>query len=218
MSLWDILLDLLYPPKCPFCGRVLDRSGEGLCGRCRSELPRVQAGEAAKEVAGCDDCLSALWYRGRVPEAVHRYKFRGGQCHAAGLGRLMAQYFAQSWDRPVDLVTWAPLSQGRLKERGYDQARLLAEQTAKRLGVPAAATLRKCRELPAQSGLSGEADRQANVRDAYRCIPGVDLSGKQVVLVDDVVTTGSTLSECAACLREAGAASIVALTLARARN
>lgn len=218
MSLWGVFLDLLYPPKCPFCGRPLDDPGEGICARCLDELPYVQAGEAEKTVEGCDACLSALWYRDRVPEAVHRYKFQGGQLHAAGLGRLMAQRFARVWAGEVDLVTWAPLSPGRLKERGYDQARLLAEQAAKELGVPAAATLRKRRELPAQSGLSGEADRKANVRDAYRCMRGVDLEGKRVALVDDVVTTGSTLSECAACLRKAGAASVVALTLARARN
>ena len=83
---------------------------------------------------------------------------------------------------------------------------------------PAADSLEKIRAAGEQSRLQSEEDRRANIAGAYRALPGLDLAGKRVVLVDDVVTTGSTLGECAACLRSAGAEAVVGLTLARARR
>lgn len=213
-----LLLDLLYPPKCPFCGRVLDRDERGLCSRCQAGLPWTAEGETEKAVEFCDACLSPLWYRDRVPDAVRRYKFEGGRNHAAAMGEWMAQCFAGRWNGPVDLVTWVPLSPKRLRDRGYDQARLLAERVGEVLALPVVPTLEKSRETGVQSRLEEESARRANVRGAYRLLPGADVAGKRLVLVDDVVTTGATLSECAACLRRAGAGSVAALTLARARN
>ena len=210
------LLDLIYPPKCPFCGCVLDRGGDGLCPRCQEELPWTKDGEVRENIEFCDLCLSPLWYRGRAVEGVHRYKFRGGQLHAKLFGRLMAQCLRDRWDGTADLVTWVPLSKKRLRERGYDQARLLAERAAEGLGLPVRATLEKTRDTTEQSSLTEEAQRRANVKGVYRALEGCGVEGRHVLLVDDVTTSGATLSECAACLRLAGAASVTALTLARA--
>jgi ComF family protein len=149
---------------------------------------------------------------------MHRYKFDGGRVHAKLFGTLMAQCLSDRWGGEVDLVTWVPLSKKHLKQRGYDQARLLAERVGEALSLPAEPTLVKRRDTGTQSQLESEQARRDNVRDAYAVLPGMDLSGKRVVLVDDVATTGATLSECAACLRQAGASSVAALTLARARN
>ena len=216
--LLQVLLDLLYPPKCPFCGRVVDRGAPIPCPKCRDALPWVDPGEGCAPPEGCDGCLSPLWYRDLSREAVRRYKFGGGQDHAAALGALMAQCLAQRWDGPADLVTWAPLSRQRLKERGYDQARLLACRVGELSGLPVVPTLEKARDTTAQSHLSDDSARLANVQGAYRLLDGVDLGGKGVVLVDDVVTTGATLSQCAHLLKRAGAAQVVALTLARSRK
>lgn len=209
-------LDLIYPPKCPFCGCVLDRGGDGLCARCQQELPWTKEGEVRENIEFCDLCLSPLWYRGRAVEGVHRYKFRGGQLHARLFGQLMAQCVRDRWDGTADLVTWVPLSKERLRERGYDQARLLAERTAEVLSLPARATLEKTRNTTEQSSLTEEAARRANVKGVYRALEGCGVEGRRVLLVDDVTTSGATLSECAACLRMAGAASVTALTLTRA--
>jgi ComF family protein len=212
------VLDLIYPPKCPFCGRLLDRGEEGLCERCQPALPWTGREDGDKAVPGCDSCLSPLWYRDQVRDGVHRYKFQGGQSHARVFGTLMVQCLSDRWEGEADLVTWVPLSRKRLRQRGYDQARLLAQQMGALLSLPAEPTLEKRRETGRQSQLDTEQERRDNVRDAYGLLPGVELGGKTVVLVDDVATTGATLSECAGCLRQAGAASVVALTLARARN
>ena len=210
--------DLLYPPKCPFCGRVVDRGDPIPCPKCRDTLPWVEPGDVCAPPEGCNACLSPLWYRDLAREAVRRYKFGGGQNHAAVLGTLMAQCLRERWDGPADSITWAPLSARRLRERGYDQAELLARRVGELSGLPAVPTLEKIRHTVAQSRIEDDSARLANVQRAYRLLPGVDLPGQTVVLVDDVVTTGATLSQCAALLRQAGAARVVALTLARSRK
>ena len=208
------LTDLLYPPKCPFCTRILERGEDRICVLCRQDLPWTDGPGPAPE--GCELCLSPLHYRDGVRRAVHRYKFRGGAARAELFGELMARCLSDRRDGAGDLVTWVPLHPKRKKRRGYDQAELLARRAAQLCGLPAVPTLEKVRLTAVQSRQNTEADRRANVEGAYRALPGLDLTGKRVVLVDDVVTTGSTLAQCASCLRGAGAAAVVALTFARA--
>ena len=117
----------------------------------------------------------------------------------------------------MDLITWAPLHPQRKRERGYDQAELLARRVGELSGLPVAGTLEKARATAVQSQAGEDGARRDNVRGAYRVLPGAELAGKRVVLVDDVATSGATLAECAAALRGAGAASVTGLTLARAR-
>lgn len=216
MRLRELLLDLLYPPKCPFCGRVLERGEEGWCAACQEELPWTGPGDA-KTVESCGACLSPLWYRDGAREGVHRYKFHAGRSHAELFGRLMAQCLQDRWEEPADLITWTPLHAERRRERGYDQAELLARRVGELTGLPVESTLEKTRATSVQSQTAEDEARKANVWGAYRALPGLDLAGKRVVLIDDVATSGATLSECAAALRGAGAGSVVALTFARAR-
>lgn len=210
------LLDLLYPPRCPFCGRVLEKGEEGWCASCQESLPWTEEADG-KQVPGCAACLSPLWYREGVRAGMRRYKFEGGRGHARLFGLFMAQCLRDRWTGRVDLITWAPLHPGRLRERGYDQAELLARRVGELSGLPVAGVLEKVRATAVQSVTEGDGARRANVRGAYRALPGRDLTGKRVVLVDDIVTSGATLAECAAALREAGAEPPVGLTFARAR-
>ena len=218
MSAGTALLDLLFPPKCPFCHRVLERPRDPLCPVCQEILPWLEgkAGERAIEFA--DGCYSPLAYRDKVPEAVHRYKFHRVRALGRPFGALMSQCLGDRLSGPADLVCWAPLSRQRLRERGFDQAELMAREVGRRLSVPVGQVLEKARNTRPQSELEDESARQANARGAYVLLPGAALTGKRVVLVDDVVTSGSTLSECAALLRQAGAAEVWCLTLAQARR
>ena len=216
MNLLHSILNLIYPPKCPFCGRILEKGEEGLCFRCQRTLPWTTG--INEPVDFCDVSLSPLRYQNSVREAVHRYKFRYGRMHSHLLGTLMVQCLHDRWSEPVDVIVWVPLSRKHRRKRGYDQAELLARRVGELAGIPVAAALEKIRDTETQSLLEKPAQRRANVLGAYGMRDGMELDGKRVVLVDDVVTSGATLAECASCLRMAGAESVVALTLACARK
>ena len=218
MNLGTAALDLLFPPKCPFCRHLLEDPRALLCPDCQRELPWLTGTEGERKVDFTGGCLSPLAYRGRVPEAVQRFKFSGARSYAKPFGLLMAQCAQDRLKETPDLLTWAPLSRKRLRERGYDQAELLARTAGRALGLPAAALLRKCRHTQPQSGLEEESARRANALGAYELLPGGKLEGKRVLLVDDVVTSGATLSECGRVLLQGGAAAVYCLTLAQARR
>lgn len=210
------LLDLLFPPKCPFCQKILDDPRAPVCPACQPALPWLSGQGAERKVEFADGCFSPLAYRDQVREAVQRYKFTPVPAYGAPFGLLMAQCLTDHLSQAPDLLTWAPLSSRRLRERGFDQARLLARRAGQRLNVPLVPTLKKVRHTRPQSSLEGESARRANALGAYALLPQIDLAGKRVVLVDDVVTSGSTLSECARLLRQIGAAQVFCLTLAQA--
>lgn len=216
MKLVQSILNLIYPPKCPFCGRVLEKWEDGLCDRCQQILPWTEGSNPSVDF--CEISLSPLKYQAGVRDAVHRYKFNAGSMHCKLLGTLMAQCLHDRWSEPVDAVLWVPLSKKHRRKRGYDQAELLARRVGELAGIPVMDGLVKIRETQTQSGIEKPSERRANVLGAYQVKEGADLAGKRVVLVDDVVTSGSTLAECASCLRMAGAESVVALTLACARK
>ena len=214
----EVLLDLLFPPKCVFCRKLLHKGEEGLCASCRSGLPWTLAGEAEQCPEFVSLCVSPLWYQDDVRASFHRYKFQGSRGYAKTYGRLVAQCVHDHLAGRYDLITWVPLSDKRKKERGYDQAFLLSSAAALELDDVAVETLRKGRNTQAQSGLDDDAARRANVLGAYTIVDPELVEGKRVLLIDDVITTGSTISECARVLRSAGAADVVCATLARARG
>ncbi len=215
----SLLLDLLFPPKCVFCGHILRSGEDGACAACQRDLPWIGGPAAEQKPEFVSLCASPLWYQGPVRASFHRYKFKGARGYAGLYGRLVGQCVRDHLSGRYDLITWVPLSPKRARARGYDQARLIAQEAAAELGEAAVETLVKGREVPAQSGLGkDDAARRANVLGAYRVLDPERIAGKRVLLIDDVVTTGSTLSECARVLRTEGAADVVCATLARARK
>lgn len=209
----DWLLDLLFPPKCPFCGKLLEK-GALLCSDCQRDLPWLSERAAETTVELTEGCVSALRYQDKVRSAVHAYKFSGRSARSKPFGILVTQAVSDQ-GFAADLISFPSLSKKRLGQRGYDQAELLAVEVGKRLGLPVVRTLDK-EERPAQSGLEGEAQRRANLLGAYTAVSPENFRGKTILLIDDVVTTGATLSECAKTLRVAGAGEILCATLAKA--
>ena len=218
MRVREKVLDLLFPPKCPYCQKILDDPRAPVCPECQPKLPWLEGKAGERRIDFADGCFSPLAYREAVPGAVHRYKFSRVRALGKPLAALMAQCLSGRLPGGADLITWAPLSRKRLRKRGFDQAELLAREVGRLLAIPAAPTLEKTRNTGPQSELEEESARRANARGAYALLPGTDLTGRRVVLVDDVVTSGATLSECAALLRQAGAKEVYCLTLARARE
>jgi len=206
------LLELLFPPRCVFCGRLT--RGETVCAECRASLPLC--GDAGK-AEFCSAVAAPFRYEGRVRESILRYKFGGRRGYAAVYAGFLAETAERELAGKYDLVSWVPVSARRLRKRGYDQARLLAEKTAQLLGTQAVQTLAKPRDNPPQSGLDRPEKRRANVSGVY-AVRGQSAAGRRVLLVDDIATTGATLSECARTLLMAGAEDVCGLVLAAARR
>jgi ComF family protein len=144
-----------------------------------------------------------------------RFKFRGASGYATAYGQILADCIRENPDVGYDIISWVPLSGKRKRKRGYDQAMLLALATALELEDVAAETLRKPHDVQAQSELGGRAERRANISGAYEVVDPELVEGKCVLLIDDIVTTGSTLDECASVLLAAGASRVVCAALAR---
>lgn len=213
MSVRSALLDLLFPPKCPFCGRVLEHSG--ICPRCEKALPWIEDGQGLWECDGGVVCAAPLWYQELAREGILRFKFQGMAAAAEPLGELVARCAAERFSGEFDTVTWVPVSKKRLRQRGYDQARLLAEAACRLWDTKPVKLLEKVRDNPAQSGIGDAAARRENARDVYAPAPGGEAAGKRVLLVDDICTTGATLAACAQALTAGGAARVMCVTAAR---
>lgn len=210
--MWKIkeaLLDLLFPPKCAFCG---EHGIHGVCPKCEKALPYCHT--PLHERTGIGKCIAPLRYDGAVRESLLRYKFRGGRGNAEGYGVILAQAVAEQCGGEFDLVTYVPVSDRRKRERGYDQAFLLAKETCRVWDTEPVTLLKKTRNNSAQSSLKSAEERRANVLGIYEAARSDKIKNARILLVDDILTTGATLRECVRVLKDAGAQSVLCATLA----
>ena len=210
-----VILDLLFPPRCPFCRGGVERHGD-ICPDCQAALPWRVEGRSERSIDLLEGCASALSYEGLVRSSIHRFKFGRKMGYAKVLGQLTAQCAADHFPQNFHLISWPPLSPKGLRRRGYDQARLLARAVAQERGMEETPLFQKRNATGQQSRIHDYAARRANVLGAYSLLDPQAVRGKDILLVDDVVTSGATLSECARVLLTAGAHGVWAVTLARA--
>lgn len=206
-------------PVCGCCGKELEdrKSGVGFCRDCGAEMEKRRLPAAATDRGVL--LYACYLYGGSVRRIVHRYKFDSGKWLAPFLGEEMAKQAAQIAG-PLDAVAFVPLHKKRRRQRGYDQAELLAKEVAKRSGFPLVYGLSRTISTKKQSTLKA-GERKTNVCGAFvrrKETPETEIAGKHFLLIDDVAATGSTLAECARVLRESGAASVSALVYARSEN
>lgn len=213
MSVLEALLNLFFPPKCPFCGRV--RYHTEICPDCQRDLPWTRGDDSLLERSDGLRCCAPLWYEKMAREGVLRLKFRNCTGGVEIMGELIAECAAEWFSGEFDTVTWVPVSRKRLRKRGYDQAELLARAACRAWDTQPVRLLKKKVHNPSQTSRKGAAARKKNVEDAYAAVDEAQITGRRILLVDDVCTTGSTLLECIRVLKEAGAASVVCATLAR---
>ena len=236
MPLLHSVLDLIYPRGCAGCGRPVESAPLHICWECRASFKFIT--DAFCERCGdpvdgmieqsfqCSACTnhrphfemarSAVRYRGPVKSALQQFKYN---C-APGLRRdflplLEACVRTHYANNGLDAVTFVPLHARRERERTYNQARLLAGDLAGRLGLPPAAEcLRRVRPTPTQTDLTA-AQRRRNVKGAFEARNHRWVEGRTLLLVDDVMTTGATVEACSLALKEAGAARVYVVTVAR---
>jgi competence protein ComFC len=223
-SIWGGL-DMLFPPNCGGCGK----SGSRWCVECQG-LVKILNGNLC-EVCGlplhqagiCDECRAdrphfralRAWtvFEGPVKNALHKLKYRRDMSMGDSLAAQMVA-FVRELNWPIDVIIPVPLGKQRLRERGYNQVGMIAKPLALALEVQYVSKgLIRCKETRSQVGLS-KLERRENVKEAFQA--GAGMNEKNILVMDDVSTTGSTLSSGAVALYSAGAKNVYALTVARA--
>ena len=220
-------LDLLYPPRCAGCSR----EGQFICDSCLNAQPRLLApycltcaqplhhgstcAECQRTPLAIDAIRAPFLMEGAARHAVHQLKYGNLRAIAPRLGVLMAD-FMSSIGVSGDALVPVPLHNRRERQRGYNQAHLLAREAGKLLQIPVASgLLSRVSNTPPQARSQSAADRKANVKDSFYCPNPPEVEGKALVIMDDVCTTGATLDACATALKSAGAAQVYGVTLAR---
>ncbi len=225
-KLGGIALNFLFPQKCIGCGK----EGDFICYSCRSLLPRImpplcpRCGRPQPSGILCSSCVSwqaeidgirsPFRFDGVIRQAIHQLKYQNLRALSAPLGQLLNDYLVAN-PVPGEVLVPVPLHRKRLRERGYNQSRLLVKELSKLTNLPVVDDcLIRQRHSPPQVKTSTAAERQSNVAKAFAC-RDERLRDKQVLLIDDVSTSGATLDACATALKAAGATSIWGLVLAR---
>ena len=223
------VLELVFPTHCVQCGKA----GSLLCAEClASTCVKIDGAKCAfcgrsttVEPAPCDGCESPIPYvdrlvavfemSGGIRRMIHALKYQDIRIAADVLGVMLASSKgARKLAYHADIILPMPSHPKRIRERGYNQAELLAKATAKRLEVPINSDiLKRVKYRESQVTASSKQERAEFVRDAFEC--SSDIEGLCVILFDDVVTTGSSVSEVARCLKSSGASAVFVLAAAR---
>lgn len=219
-------LDFLFPQKCLGCGK----EGELLCTKCQNNLPRIippvcpKCGKPQPSGILCPGCVtwkssiagirSPLKFEGLVREAVHQLKYKNLTSLAGPLALILKDYLIH-YPVPGDVLVPVPLHPRRLKERGYNQSLLLAQNLSRLLNIPVAGDcLVRTRFTTPQAKTTSVDERLQNVKHAFSC-SNSNLQNQKVILIDDVSTSGATLNACAVTLIQAGSASVWGIVLSR---
>lgn len=202
---------------CSRCLEKIEFSNKNYCLKCG-----VKIGEGYDYCLTCQDksyyfdyARSVSTYDEVTAPMILKFKYNGLKTHRRPLGKILADYYSTS-DIIADEATFVPMPRKREKKRGYNQAKELAEEFCALTSMPLVNVLIRTKENIKQATLSAK-EREENIKGSFEVINKELIKGKDVLLIDDVLTTGATASECARVLKKAGARSVVVLTLAKTR-
>lgn len=213
MKLIQYMWNLLFPPKCILCRKVLNGEETDLCHSCRKEISDHP--DSSVKLPYLAKWFALWYYEGNVRSSLLRFKFHNARSYAQIYGRFLAMKLMRE-QIEFDILTWIPISAIRKWFRGYDQVKLIADAVAKELGLTPVTTLKKIRHNPPQSGFGDASRRRANVLGVYQAVEPQQFAGKRVLLLDDILTTGATAGEAARVLLTAGAKDVYCAAVAAA--
>jgi ComF family protein len=221
------VIDLFFPRECIGCGEI----GGFICNSCAKKLSRIypplckRCGRPESSGRYCHECWgkqnnridavrSVFVFEGTIRTAIHELKYRNLRDISVNLGEYMAEYYRNNGLKG-DCLLPVPLHEKRIRERGYNQSELLAKEIARHVEVPVKGHLvTRMRNNMPQARTSNADERRTNMENVFRC-QSPEVAGKNIIIIDDVCTSGNTLESCAAVLKGAGAKSVIGFTLAR---
>ena len=209
----SVLLDLLFPPRCSFCGEILPFGQRQICAECAKNLPYIEPDKILRKI-GNHTCAVTFYYEGAIRTGIHTMKFLKHSTCAKSFAPYLVRTVSEVFSGEFDTVTFVPISFQRRMKRGFDQTYLLARHACALWDVRLAKTLYKVRNNPPQSTVKTAQERRRNVHNVFRIRPGASIAGRRFLLIDDITTSGSTLAVCAELLMNAGAASVVCAAFA----
>lgn len=200
----DIVYNLFFPTRCPYCDKVIYR-GDYACADCK---PKLRTRSIHRYAIGGYPCVAPFPYCGVYAEAVKNFKFRDYLRYAKPMAIAMTFAINELDISAFDAVTCVPSHKSAKRERGYNQAELLAGECARLLHLPYLETLEKIRNNNKQHTILDYNERVKNVQGVYRVIEKEAIADKRLLIIDDIITTGNTLGECCRVLKQNGCAGI----------
>ena len=213
------LINLVYPIHCAVCNKALGvYEHPGVCPECRSKIrpnPKPSP-ERKSEKLHFDKAYSAYLYEDSLKELIHMFKYNKRISLAKMLSGLMSDFIKNNREVSdgIDTITFVPLTNSRLRERGFNQSKMLAGEIAKDTGIPILDLLEKTSSTKPQNELTRD-ERFSNLKDVFKVRRNAEIKNLRILLIDDVMTTGATFSECAKALISSGAKEVTCLALAR---
>ena len=190
----------MFPTRCPYCTSVMSKD-DPACKKCLPKLPEIVYNRFA---IGGIPCVAPLPYLNEYADAVKRFKFGGKAGYAHAFAVTMAQTVRESYDvEKFDCISCVPMYRKAKKRRSYNQAELLARECAEILGLPFDDLLEKFKDTPPQHTMK-RSERGKNVKGVFRVRDKSLVRGRNILLIDDIITTGNTLGECARMLKRGG--------------
>lgn len=212
------ILSVFFPARCPFCKGIIS-ADEVVYQNCEKKINRKSIKSTLTTRTGRTfECVAPFAYVEPIRGAIHDYKFNGAKNFAVPFGKYVADVLAESVDiAKVDLITSVPLHKARKRERGFNQAEIFAKEVSRLTGVRYAETLKKVKRNKTQHELSQQ-ERIENVKDVYAITDSAAVTGKVIVICDDILTTGNTMAECADVILKSGAKTVIGATIANVEN
>lgn len=232
----NAVLNIIFPPRCRFCSKIMDWLKEEVpvCKDCFGAIRLIGSeacnycGKSLESVKNCScvqdgheiyysKAYSACEYYGLIREKLLVFKFSGRKEMSEALAWLIVRKLEMTNEKSFDIIISVPMHETNLKKRGYNQSELIAEHIASYYSKPIAKNnLIKTKITLTQSKLD-RGERIKNIRDAFKIVYSNEIKDKEVLLIDDILTTGSTVNECSKILQEAGAKKVIVATAATGR-
>ena len=196
-NIFSIFINLIFPPRCVLCGKIVSYGGQ-ICDKCSTEAVKACTNKRIyiPKLGKIIGCYAPFQYKNSIRKAIINFKFYGKKELVEFFANIIAKQFLEIHSYNFDIITCVPLSKQRKKLRGYNQSELLAKAVSKRLNVPYKECLEKIKDNNEQHRLN-EKDRQKNVKNVYIVKNKQNIYKKSILIIDDIVTTGATLGECA---------------------